>query len=273
MYLAIDVGGTKTLLACFDAEGKVAEEIKFPTPGTYEEFLGELGKNNAALKTKTFTTGAIAIPARIDRLAGVGMSFPNLPWENIPIKKDIETLFGCPVVLENDTKTAAIYEASLVKHEFRKVLYVTISTGIGMGLIIDGRLDPDFADMEVGGMLLEHEGSLQRWEDFASGKALSQKFGKKIKDITDPGQLYIIARNIAIGLIDVIATTTPEVVIIGGGVGAHFDKFGEHLIEELRIYTNPMLVLPQVRGAQNAEEAVIYGCYKLARGHDGKLAA
>jgi predicted NBD/HSP70 family sugar kinase len=128
--------------------------------------------------------------------------------------------------------------------------------------------------MEVGHILLEHDGKLQRWEDFASGSAIVKHFGKRASDIDadDTQTWYIIARNIAIGLIDLIATLTPEVIVLGGGVGSHFDKYAERLQEQLKIYENPMLSIPPVVQAKRAEEAVVYGCYHLARKKYGKRA-
>ena len=86
----------------------------------------------------------------------------------------------------------------------------------------------------------------------------------KAADIVDPGVWYQIARNIALGLIDVIAATTPDIVVIGGGVGSHFEKFGDTLIGELALYEDNMIHVPPIIGAKNAEDAVIYGCYTLA---------
>src|SRR5690606_28046178 len=114
-------------------------------------------------------------------------------------------------------------------------------------------------------ILLEHQGRYRRWEDFASGSAIVRQFGKKLMDINDQRTLRIIARNIAIGLIDLIAILTPDVVVIGGSVGTHFDKYSEHLHEYLEKYDNPMIQLPVVKAAERPEKAVIYGCYDAAK--------
>jgi predicted NBD/HSP70 family sugar kinase len=144
-------------------------------------------------------------------------------------------------------------------------LYVTVSTGISGAYIVDGRLDKNMIDAEIGHMMLEHEGRIRSWESFASGKAIFNMFGKRASDITEPGTWYIVARNIAIGLIDVIATTTPDAVIIGGGVGSHLEKFKDRLEEELRLYQTNVVTIPPIFQAKNPEEAVIYGCYALAQ--------
>ena len=263
MILAIDVGGTKTLLASFNDKGQVTEQIKFPTPQNYQDFLTQLSRTVASLTTKKFYKCVLAIPGKIDRKAGIVLAFGNLDWHDVPIVADLERQLVMPVKIENDAKLAALSEAHLLPN-YRKVLYLTVSTGIGGGMIINGKIDRNNQDAEYGHMLLEHEGSLQRWEHFASGKAIVAKFGLKASEITDPSTWYIVSRNIAIGLIDVIAATTPDVIVIGGGVGSNFAKFGDMLTSELLLYEDNLLHVPPVFGAQRAEEAVIYGCYILA---------
>jgi len=265
MILAIDVGGTKTLVSSFSFEGKIEETLRFETPREYPAFLDELKKSIGLLKTKKFARCAIALPGRIDRKKGIAIAFGNLLWENIPIRTDLEAILGdVKILLENDAKMAGLYEASLLP-DYKKVCYLTVSTGIGGGLIVNGKIDKVTEDAEYGHMLFEHGGKLQRWEEFASGKAIFNKYNMRAADITDPGVWYEVARNIAIGLIDVIAATTPDIIVIGGGVGSHFDKYKEKLESELALYGDAMLKVPPVIGAKNAEEAVIYGCYTLAK--------
>jgi glucokinase len=265
MFGAIDVGGTKTLLATFNKSGDLLKKIKFETPKEYEDFKLELAKQSSDIDINKLDVVTVGIPAKINKTGGIGVYFANLPWKDVPIQKDVEAIFKCPVLVKNDAKLAALSEALELNDKYRKVLYLTVSTGIGAGLIIDKKIDPDFEDIEVGQMLFENEGKLDRWEHFASGKAIVTRFGKPAKDITDSRDLNIIAHNIAIGLIDLIASLTPEIIIIGGGVGSHFDKFGDRLVKDLRTYQSNLLTIPPIIKAAHAEEAVIYGCYYLGK--------
>lgn len=265
MYLAVDIGGTKTLLGVFDSEDQLIDQKKFETDSDYRKFCQSLAANISNLTTKDFKRAVVAVPGKVDRKHGVGLAFGNLGWENVSIQDDLEKLFNCPVLIENDGNLAGLSEARLLENRYRKVLYVTISTGIGGGYIIDGIINQDLADAEIGHMLLEHHSKLQRWEDFASGKAIVKEFGKRASEIESNSDWYIIARNIAIGLIDLIATLTPDIIIIGGGVGTHLDKFKDRLDEELKIYQNPLLNVPPIVKAKRAEEAVIWGCLILAK--------
>ncbi len=271
MYGAVDVGGTKTLLAIFNKAGILKDQIKFPTPKKYSNFTDILAKTVAKFSTHDFRAVTVAMPGLIDRKHGIVIAFGNLPWENVPIQKDAEKLFNCPIIIENDSKLAALSEARLIPN-YKKVLYVTISTGISGGLVINGKIDRRFEDIEPGQMLLEHEGRLKDWEDFGSGRAFQAKFGRRVSDTkdTDSEAWYWLARNVAIGLIDLVASLTPEVIVLGGGVGAHLEKYEGRLKEQLKIYENPLLIIPPIVKAQRAEEAVIYGCYEMAKDKYGQ---
>jgi predicted NBD/HSP70 family sugar kinase len=268
MYLAIDIGGTKTLLAVFSYDGAVKEQAKFPTPQDYGEFTGELKKTLESLETKQFTAVCVAMPGKVDRENGVGLAFGNLPWRDVPLRSDIGAILSCPAYLENDVKLAALSEARQPEFtKYRKLVYITVSTGISDGLVVDGKIEPNIADSEAGHMMLEHNGQVVTWESFASGKAIYEKYGKKAADITDEATWQEISHNIAIGLIDVIANLQPDVVVIGGGVGTHFAKYGRYLEQELKRYEQPLVTIPPVMQAIHPEEAVIYGCYELLKDH------
>jgi predicted NBD/HSP70 family sugar kinase len=266
MYMGVDIGGTKTLVAVLDKHGVIIEHSKFPTSPDYSVFLEDLKKSIASLKTKDFAAGAVGIPAvNIDREHGVGVVFGNLAWRNVPIMEDVEAICGCPFAVENDAKLAALSEAMLLKDTYKKVLYVTISTGIGLGLVSNGAIDINIGDGGGRTILLEHDGKIMPWEDFAGGRAIVTRYGKKAEDITDTPIWEAIARDLAKGFIHLIALLQPEVIVIGGSVGTYFPRYGQLLSAEIKKYQIPLLTLPLLIEAQRPEEAVVYGCYDLAR--------
>lgn len=275
MILAIDVGGSKVLVATFSDDGSVQKSMKFKTPVMYPDFIDELRKTITELiGTNQPKACSIALPGTLDRENGVALYFGNLPWENVAIRDDLSDVLTCPIYLENDAKMAGIAEADAVKDEYSRVLYVTVSTGIGIGLTVDGVIDHTVSDAGGRGIMLEHQGKVMAWEEFASGKAIVAQTGKMASEITDESDWYLVARNIAIGLIDLIVLLSPDCIVIGGGVGAHLEKFHEKLFNELEIYQSKMVKLPQIRQSQHPEEAVIYGGYLLAKQnlahHDSK---
>src|SRR5438132_798696 len=96
MYVAVDIGGTKTLIAVFDPKGKIVEQVKFPTPVKYDDFLIELSNNVANLSTKDFAYGCSAVPGKVDRKHGLGLAYGNLLWGQERIQADLEKIFDCP---------------------------------------------------------------------------------------------------------------------------------------------------------------------------------
>ncbi len=264
MYIGVDVGGTKTLVAVLDEHGVIKEQAKFPTPKKYDNFLLELRHALAHFKMQDFRAGAIGVPGSIDRQHGVSLGSPNVAWGKVPLQADCEKVFACPVVVENDANLAALSEAMLQKRH-QTVLYFTISTGIGTGVIRNQRIEPALINMEGGHILLPHKGKLADWESFASGRAIYERFGKKASDITDPETWKTIARNLSLGFFENIAIVQPDLVVIGGSIGTYFDRYGKYLLAELKKYELPLVPIPKIIGAARAEEAVIYGCYDLAK--------
>lgn len=262
VILGVDIGGTKTLVATFDSEGKILSEERFETPATYGVFLTECKKVMPA--DKVIST-ALGIPGVIDRTNGVGMSFGNLTWKNVPIKADMENLLKCPVVVENDAKVAAVFEADKVKSDFKNVLYLTIGTGIGIAYISSGVLDLEYGDHGGNHVPVVYQGKEQNWESLTSGKAITTSYGKQAREITDVKTWQEIAYKLALGVVELLKRySDTDVVIIGGGVGVHFDRFGKLLEEELGKQIPDGSHIPPLMQAKYPEEAVIRGCYLLA---------
>jgi predicted NBD/HSP70 family sugar kinase len=264
MYLGIDIGGTKTLVAVLDRNGVIQEQIKFPTPTDYAAWRDLLAGIVDKFSTKNFIATGVGVPGRIDRKRGVGLDMGNLPWHHVPIKSDLEKLLKCPVVVDNDANLAGLSEAMLLK-QYSRVLYVTISTGIGTGFIVDQQIEPAFADSEGGKMMLEHGSKIEEWEDFASGRAIFERYGKPARDIHDQTTWKRIAKDISIGLIDLIAVMQPQVIVLGGSIGTYYPRYKALLKERLERFETPLVPIPPIKQANRPEEAVVYGCYDLAK--------
>lgn len=266
MYAGIDIGGSKTLAASLDDNGVILQKIKFKTPQNYDEFLKELRTAVGSLEVQDFRAGGIGAAAtHLDRKHGRGIDFGNLDWHNVPLLDDIEAITKCPMVLENDAKLAGLSEAMLVKETYSRVLYITVSTGIGVALIVDKQIDQNIGDGGGKTLLIEHKGKLEPWESFASGSAIVRRYGQTAEDLNDTATWIRISRDLAKGFIELIALTQPEVIIIGGSVGTHYKKYGTYLTTELRKYETPLLQIPTIIGAGRPEEAVVFGCYDLAK--------
>lgn len=264
MYIGVDIGGTKTLLATLDDAGVIQERIRFLTPADYEAFVKELAGHARNLQTQDFRAGCVGAPGLIDRIHGIGRNFGNLKWQDAPIQADTERIFHCPMLVENDANLGGLSEAMLLPPD-KRVLYITISTGIGTGFIDHRHIAPELADSEGGHMLLPFRGKRVAWESFASGHAIVQRFGKKAADITDDATWRRVAHDLAAGFVELIAIAQPEIIVIGGSVGAYYERFEPFLTVELQQVKSPLIQLPTIRKAARPEDAVLYGCYDLAR--------
>lgn len=269
MYLAVDVGGTKTLVALLDAEGVIIKTQLFPTDHNYSVFATTLVKELRAMSTSGVVGVGIAIPGEVDYDSGVGLVFGNLPWQNVPIAETVQQAFDLPigVVVENDAKAAGLAEARALQPPKSNVVYITIGTGIGIAIITDNKIDPHFRRSEAGFTRFEHNGQLVIWESFASGRAITERYGKKAADIPEGDPAWTsIAEDLSVGLGNIAALLAPEVIIIGGGVGKHLPKFQSQLESALLKYKDRVVMsLPEIRQALHPEEAVIYGCYHLIK--------
>jgi glucokinase len=192
----------------------------------------------------------------------------NLPWHDEPLQADAEKIFNCPLMIEHDSALGGLSESMLLP-ENKRVLYVTISTGIGTGLIDHRSIVPELADSEGGQMLLEYRGKHVKWESFASGRAIVERFGKKAAEIDDDATWQRIAHDLAQGFIELIAITQPDIIVIGGSVGRYFDRFKVFLEQEVTKYRNPLVPIPAFQQAVRPDDAVLYGCYDLAMAHYG----
>lgn len=267
MLLCIDIGATKTLVAAFTEEGKISGEFKFPTAKNYRKFLKDLSKAiQSQFKDIDFRAGCCAVPGIVERQKGLGLEFGNLPWRHVHIRDDAsEAAGGVPIKIENDTNLAGLYEASEFGKKYQKILYVTFSTGIRAAFIEQGKLVESLADAEAGQMITRYKSKLQKWEDFASGRALFAKYGKKASEINSAKVWQEFVPGMAQGLGQLIATFPADVIVIGGGMGAHLEKYGQLLVDELEKYGNKMVNVPPVTKALKPEEAVIYGCYEYIK--------
>lgn len=265
MYLAVDIGGTKTLVATIGDDGVVQDSRRFKSNPDYKHFLRDLEENFNQLGAPGNLTGVgVGVPGRLDRENGIVHALGNLPWHEEHIQDDISKICKTQVVIENDANLAALSEAMLHK-DSKSVLYFTISTGIGTGFIRNQHIDPALLKSEGGHILLPHKDRLMGWENFASGQAIYERLGKKAADITDQSDWYTIANDLALGFFEHIAILQPDLIIVGGSIGTHFDHYCKYLADELKRYEVPLVPIPPIMAAKRPEEAVLYGCYDLAK--------
>lgn len=261
MLVAIDTGGTKTLIAGFTHDGRLAKSIRFSTPAHVKDYVSLV---RSTLQThfgnETVDAVVLALPGVVKN--GVAIWCSNLGWTNFDATRALGDVFrDSPFFVENDANLAGLAETRSLDPLPLSSLYVTVSTGIGTGIITDGVINPGLRYSEGGHALVEFEGVVRRWESFASGKAIHETYGKFARDITSKRSWEEIADRISRGFLVMIPIIQPEIIILGGSIGTYFTRYNAHLEALLRKNLPPHIPCPPFVQAKHPEEAVIYGCY------------
>ena len=165
------------------------------------------------------------------------------------------------VLIENDVNLAGLGEARAMRKVPESAMYISVSTGIGIGIIEDGHIDKAMRKSEAGHMAIEYNGRVQKYEAFASGRAIVQVYKKFAREITSKRVWRQIADRISRGLLVLTPIIQPEVIIFGGSVGTYYERYGEYLEDILKKHLPENIPAPKLVQAKHPEEAVVYGCY------------
>lgn len=276
--IGIDVGGTNVKIALVDGEGKIIYSNSVPTYAQmgYEYTVNNIKQAIRDLMKETNTDAkeiegiGFDFPGQVDYKTGVVKLAPNIPgWINVPIAQMIEEEFNIQTRIDNDVRCAALGELKFGAGKgCENFVCITVGTGIGSGLVINGQLVRGAANAagEIGHIKLQMNGGpicgcgdTGCLEAFASGPsivAMAQEYLKggkstKFREMAGAdGEItpYIVAKAaeagdpvakrifeivgtyIGMGLVSVINLLNPEKVIIGGGVAAA----GDLLLDPIR---------------------------------------
>jgi glucokinase len=167
LILGLDIGGTKTAVVLGSPRGEIQWRMQFPTRPErgFKIVFAELATNIAtALRSapKTVAAISVSIGGPLDVLKGVIKSPPNLPgWTNIPLKKLLAERFSLPVFIEHDGNAGALAEFYFGAGKgLRNIIFITMGTGFGAGLILNGQLYRGTSDTagEIGHIRIAEDG-------------------------------------------------------------------------------------------------------------------
>ena len=265
MYIGIDVGGTNLKAGLVDEAGNIVKvervPLDFQGPERFAEILAELSKRVIQEKVRWVGVG---LPGAVD--GGDVLFTTNIPMENVPLERLFRKHLDLPLLLGNDADCAAVGEFfGGAGKGTRDFAVVTLGTGVGAGIIVDGKLRGGLASSEAGHMVIIQDGEPCNcgrrgcWERYASATGLIQQT-KRAMEAHPESLLHEIAaengvegrtafqaaeagdetalevcRNyvnyLAGGLTSLINILRPEAVAIGGGVAAAPERL---LLEPLR---------------------------------------
>ena len=136
MYLSVDIGGTKTLIALFSRHGRIVRKIKFKTAADFDDFVSELVSVLNGFSERRITAITVAIPGVVQK--NCSFSFGNREWDGIDLLSPLRKLFDCPIWFENDANLAVLYESFRLPG---RTVFLTFSTGIGGGIAENNKFD------------------------------------------------------------------------------------------------------------------------------------
>lgn len=261
MYLCIDIGGTKTLIALMNDRRKILHSFRFATVKDQNSFfdllISEIRANFSTNNIKAISV-AVPGPTQNNKILWLG----NLPWTDFNLTSQLQDTFKAPVFLENDANLAGLAEAEKLPG---LTIYLTLSTGIGGSVLRDGNIDPSHHNFEPGHDKYNYGGNHLEWEDFSSAKAVSHHYGKPTSEIKKKDTWVAISCRIATGLHSIIATLEPTTIILGGPLGLELKKYRKPLEKQLSVALPTGVPMPQLLTAKYKNESTIYGCYLYAK--------
>lgn len=264
--IGVDIGGTKIAIAIVAETGEIKDQVILNTNTkiTSHEMIDQINLEIDQLLQKNefsvdFIQGiGIGSPGPIDVHKGEITNPPNLPWKHVPIVELVKNHFHLPVKLENDANAATLAEqwigAGVNYHNFA---YLTVSTGIGAGIISEGHLLTGMSGNagEIGHTVIDPAfgrcrcGQMGCLEVIASGTAIARNGSKimgeslttkNVFELYHNGQSEIVElidqvmERLGAGCVSLINTLDIEAIIIGGGVS----RIGNLLFDTLQKYIN-----------------------------------
>jgi glucokinase len=253
LALGFDVGGTKILAGTVDRAGGIVRQHEVPSPtDSCEAVVAALDEVAAELRDERVVAVGYGIPANLDRRTRVVLGSSNLPLVGLDLMAHSKGRFGSlPVGVENDANAAALAEWRLgAGRSTRDLVVLTLGTGVGGGLVIDGRLYQGWA--ELGHIVVQENGppcacgGHGHLEALASGhagdRAARELYGPEADAHTliarardgEPDACAALARigeSLGAAVGSLVNIFDPDAVVVGGGFGA---AAGELLLEPAR---------------------------------------
>lgn len=265
VVVGLDIGGTKFMVAAADpASLTVIQQVKEPAPEGLDDGLERLHAMISRVTTGATIAGiGAAVGGPLDWRMGTVSPLHQPAWRNVPLAAIMQERWKAPFRCDVDTNVAALGEHRLGGHAGNRLLYLTLSTGMGGGLIVDGRIyrgGLGGAHPEVGHQSIPFRcrhpecvrcecGAPDCLEALVSGNGIRRIYGKPAEKLNDD-EWAEVAWNLGQGLRNMAALYAPDVIVIGGGLAQQ----GERLIgparqimaDHLKIVPAPQVVVSRL---------------------------
>lgn len=277
MYISLDIGGTKLMVAAFSDSYEILARERADTPASIEEGLAVLKKlaHTVAGGCSIRALGASA-GGPLDYQSGVVSPLHMPTWRQVPLKAIFEAEFKAPFAVDVDTNAAALAEYSFGDGQSDRLLYITVSTGMGGGLVVDGELyrGTNGSHPEVGHQAVAYElpvsgpiacacGGSDCVEAIVSGTAIRSHYGKPAEELS-AHEWDQVGCNLGQALRNAASLYAPERIVLGGGVCV---GGGERLVQRIQriLDTNLKIVpIPRVILSRLGYDTALWGGLAMA---------
>jgi len=267
--IGIDIGGTRIRVGRRDGHGGFTTERTL-TPYNGEDGAAAIVKMATMIAPKGIARIGISCAGPLDFALGITNPL-NLPgWHGYRLVGELAQRLGARVWMDNDANCAALAEWREGAGQGAPTLvYYTISTGVGTGVVLNGKVHHGAHDTEGGHQIVWTDGppcpcgSRGCLEAVVSGTGLRARFGKPAEELDDPAIWDEVAKYTAIGIANTAALLCPDIVVIGGGVIAR----GEQLFGPLRRYAadyTRLVPVPKIVPAGLDQDSGLIGAIVLA---------
>ncbi len=261
MYAFFDIGGTKSRFAISHDGITFDEPVIIDTPQNYVEGIlafDECVRNLTRGKKITRAIGGfpgIIVEQKV-------FKSPNLKdYEGKYIGHELERIFGVKPHIENDADLAALGEAVYgAGKDFNIVAYITISTGIGGGLIVNKKIQKSAYGFEPGHQIINYK-TRETLHDMISGTALEKKYNKLAKEIKEPEVYEWISELLGVALTNTIVHWSPDILIMGGSITKDID-IGE-VQKQIALNLNIFPDIPVIKRAELGAYNGVWGALAL----------
>jgi predicted NBD/HSP70 family sugar kinase len=264
VFIGLDIGGTKIMVAAADRAGNILHRARTSTSTSLEEDLTNINAMIIEVSGNDEIQGmGAAIGGPLDWEKGIVSPLHQPAWRSIPLKEMMEAKWGCPFQADVDTNVAAIGEYRWGGVSAKRFLYLTLSTGMGGGFLVDGKIyrGQDGTHPEVGHQSIPFRsanpsavqcecGAPDCLEALISGNGIRRMYGKPAENLS-PEEWDEVAYNLGQGLRNMAALYAPDLIRIGGGVavggGEKFIRAASTVMEEhLKLVPPPRVGLSQL---------------------------
>lgn len=277
IFVGLDIGGTKIMVASADQEGNILRRVRTATSTSLETDLENIHNmiREVADGAEILGMGA-AIGGPLDWEHGIVSPLHQPAWRNVPLKSIMEASWSCAFQVDVDTNVAALGEYRWGNIDADRFLYLTLSTGMGGGFLVDGKIyrGSNGAHPEVGHQSIHFHcsnpsrvqcecGIPDCLEALISGNGIRRIYGKPAEKLNSE-EWEEVAYNLGQGLRNMTALYAPDVIRIGGGVAV---GGGEAFISQAREIMRDYLKLvpaPRVELSLLGYDTALRGAIALA---------